>query len=281
MADRMASNTWIYSNFNVGPNDSRMPTKSVIQGYGLSVPDSYASNQLVKEKDIQESLVDIPFYVILNWHNVPYNSRMVYYQGQYRFVQYFNLITPKQGDYGTVSMRNGTSYPIYMNTSLDSAGDTRFLNFDSANNTLIYPISMQASSFNRFKVPPGIDIEGVYVNDIYISFYDAYYTPIGTSDSVTTTFCYRLSLCVNYRGWWEIAGHADSEHGWTNIYGQRITGSQVGYSDRYCLSTGTDLKGYNDIRFNSNNLTGSDRGFAIVFDFYEYGSSGGDSNSSW
>ena len=275
MARQMASNQWIYNTFKVGNNDSRMPTKSVIEGYGLKVSGSYASNQLVARDDISEGLVDIPFYVVLNWHQVPYNSRRIFYNGSYRYPQYFSLWTNYWGAESTVTMAGGNAYPVYMDTFYNSAGDNQYLNFDSSGTTLQYPVSVNAPQFNRFAIPAGINIEGVYIQDIYINWYEQDKTPIGLSGSVTTNFGYRLSLAFNYRGWWEVLG----SNVWTNQYGHRITGSMVGYSDRYVLHTGTGLS--TSYSLNSNTLTSSSavRGVAIMFDFYEIDGGGG--NSSW
>lgn len=49
---KIASNAWIYSEFGVGVNNSKCPTKSVIEGYGCTVSLLYSSNQLVPENGI-------------------------------------------------------------------------------------------------------------------------------------------------------------------------------------------------------------------------------------
>ena len=272
MAKQIASNKWIYSTFSKGPNDSRMPTKSVIEGYGLKVEGSYASNQLVAREDIYEGLINIPFYVILKSHSIPYQDAMVYYQYQYRFPQYFNLFNNYWGNPSTVDMVDGVSYPIYMDTMYDAAGDTRYLNFDSYYNTREYAVSMDSPSFNLFAIPANLNIYGIYIQDIFINFYDAYYTPIGSSGSVTTNFCYKLSLAYKTSNGWNTfnGGH------WTNQYGQTVTGSMVGYSERYILQTGSNLPNQG-IYLNSNNLYG----IAIVFDFYDRSGGGNNNNSSW
>lgn len=49
---KIASNAWIYSEFGVGVNNRKCPTKSVIEGYGCTVSLLYSSNQLVPENGI-------------------------------------------------------------------------------------------------------------------------------------------------------------------------------------------------------------------------------------
>lgn len=54
MANKVASKRWIYSNFSVGSSSNECATKTEILGFGLYITNdsSYASNQLVREKDI-------------------------------------------------------------------------------------------------------------------------------------------------------------------------------------------------------------------------------------
>lgn len=54
MANKVASNRWIYSNFSVGTYSNECATKTEILGFGLYIKNdsSYASNQLVREEDI-------------------------------------------------------------------------------------------------------------------------------------------------------------------------------------------------------------------------------------
>lgn len=54
MANKVASERWIYSNFSVGSSSNECATKTEILGFGLYITNdsSYASNQLVREEDI-------------------------------------------------------------------------------------------------------------------------------------------------------------------------------------------------------------------------------------
>ena len=54
MANKVASNLWIHSNFFVGNSSNECATKTEILGFGLYITNdsSYASNQLVREEDI-------------------------------------------------------------------------------------------------------------------------------------------------------------------------------------------------------------------------------------
>lgn len=277
----MASNQWIYNNFGVGNNNLRMPTKSVIEGYGLAVSGSYASNQLVARDDIYKpgpELKDVPIYVRLNWHSVPYNSRLVYYNSSWRFPQYFNMFNSYWANDSNIHLRslsntNSTiNCDIIIDTRYNSAGDNIFHNFDSSYNTREYCMTYLCPSFTKLLVPDsGYRIQGLTISDLLLYVYESNYTPIGTSGSVNTKFCYRLSLEYQKGGYW----HAISPFNWTNNYNQIITGQQVGYTERNRLDAGTDY--WNNHYVSTDEL----QGLAIVVDFYEYGSSGGNSDSSW
>lgn len=54
MANKVASERWLYSNFSVGSSSNECATKTEILGFGLYITNdsSYASNQLVREEDI-------------------------------------------------------------------------------------------------------------------------------------------------------------------------------------------------------------------------------------
>lgn len=279
MAKQIASNQWIYNTFGVGNNNLRMPTKSVIEGYGLEVSGSYASNQLVARDDISQPvhLLDIPIYVRLNWHMVPYNSCFVYYDGSYRFPQYFNMFNNYWVSNSQIHLRgiNNTNetinYDIYIDTRYDFAGDNIYHNFDSRNNTREYCMTYLCPGFTQLLVPPNYRVQGLTISDLLLHVYESNHTPIGTSGSITTKFCYRLSLEYQKSGMW----YSPSPQIWTNNYNQTITGSMVGYTERNKLDVGTDY-------WNNHYVTTDElQGLAIVVDFYEYGSSGGDSNSSW
>ena len=289
----MASNQWIYNTFSVGNNNLYMPTKATIEGYGLQVSGSYASNQLVARDDISEGLVEIPFYVIFNWHNVPYSSRWVRYQGRDVMPIYCNvqsdvniLLDHEPGPNVTNGshthvVQNGSTanYDINMNTSKNYAGDFQALPSDSSTGTKEYCMNMStynygSPSFNHFAIPAGSKIRGITMRGVRVTFYDSSNNPIGTSGSVTTKFMYSLSIGVNEWGYWQPASYY-----WTDEYGSTITSSMVGFTRNYTLDCGSSL----DSRFNLTPevLTGSNRGIAIMFDFHELGGGSGDSNSSW
>lgn len=273
MAKQMASNQWIYNNFGVGNNNLRMPTKSVIEGYGLTVSGSYASNQLVARDDISQpvNLLDIPIYVRLNGHTVPYQSRLIYYQSSWRFPQYFNMFNNYWANDSHVTMYGGANYDIIINTRYNYAGDNIYHNFDSYNNTLEYPMTYLCPGFTKLLLPPNQRIQAIHISDLLLHVYESNYTPIGTSGSVTTNFCYRLSLEYQRSGMW----YKVSPLIWTNNYDQVITSNMVGYTERNRLDTGSSWGSSTTL------YTNELQGLAIVLDFFEYGSSGGDSNSSW
>lgn len=283
--NQIACDNWLYGAFGKGSSTSyACPPKSVITGtYGLSVSGTYADNQLVKQSDISLGVVEIPFCVVFNWHNVPYSSRWVYYQGRNVMPIYCNVQTNigiSTDESSNVLMSDNTAYDVYMNTSINSAGDFQALPSDSSTGTKEYCMNMDtynygSPSFNHFAIPSGVNIKAITLTGVYVTFYDSSYNPIGTSGSVTTNFGYSLSIAVNQWGYWEPASYY-----WRNQYGSPITSSMVGYSDRYELDCSTDLdQGYT---LNTSTLSGSNRGIAIMFDFHDlYGGSGGDSNSSW
>lgn len=269
----MASNQWIYNTFGVGSNNLYMPTKSTIEGYGLEVFGSYASNQLVARDDISQpvNLLDIPIYVRLNWHMVPYNSCFVYYNGSYRFPQYFNMFNNYWANNSHVTMEGGTNYDIYIDTRYNSAGDNIYHNFDSRNNTREYCMTYLCPGFTKLLLPPNQRIQAIHISDLLLYVYESNYTRIGGAGSVTTKFCYRLSLEYQKSGMWYLV----SPLYWTNNYNQTITSNMVGYTERNRLDSGSSWGSSTTLY--SNEL----QGLAIVVDFFEYGSSGGDSNSNW
>lgn len=68
MANKVASNRWIHSNFYVGNSSNECATKTEILGFGLYITNdsSYASNQLVREEDIYLPAWTYSF-LISNW----------------------------------------------------------------------------------------------------------------------------------------------------------------------------------------------------------------------
>lgn len=104
---KIASNAWIYSEFGVGVNNSKCPTKSVIEGYGCTVSLLYSSNQLVPESEITyESGGEI------NWVNTNYTGSIG------SFVIFKGFLLANQLDYYV----NNSSY--FMLTSA-TAGTTK------------------------------------------------------------------------------------------------------------------------------------------------------------
>lgn len=272
MARQMASNQWIYNNFGVGNNDLRMPTKSVIEGYGLVVSGSYASNQLVARDDIsQPNLLDIPIYVRLNWHMVPYNSCLIYYQSSWRFPQYFNMFNSYWANDSYVTLEGGATCDLIIDTRYNSAGDNIYHNFDSRNNTREYCMTYLCPGFTQLLLPPDQKIQAICISDLLLHVYESDHTRIGGSGSVTTNFCYRLSLEYQKSGMWYLV----SPFYWTNNYGQIITSNMVGYTERNRLDSGSSWGSSTTL------YTQELQGLAIVVDFFEYGSSGGNSDSSW
>lgn len=298
--NQIACDNWLYGAFGKGSSTSyACPPKSVITGtYGLQVSGTYTDTQLVKQSDISLGLMEIPLFVIFNWHNVPYSSRWVKYQGRQVMPIYCNVrtdmgINTQHGLTGDISagssilvVTNNNPYTtavgdLFLNTSKNSAGDFQALPMDSSNNTKEYCMNMDtynygSPSYNGLAAPANAILQAVTFKGVYVTFYDSSYNPIGTSGSVTTNFGYRLSIGINYSGWWEVLGN----NTWSDQYGYRVTGSMVGYSDYYYLDTGNELNQHYTI--NTSTLSGSNRGIALMFDFYDmYGGSSGDSNSSW
>ena len=281
VTDQIACDNWLYTNnfTTSGSNSYACPPKSVITGtYNLSVSGTYADNQLVKQSDISIGLKQIPFYVIFNWHNVPYSSRWVYYQGRNVMPIYCNVQTGVNGAGSVVTASvggNSKNYEIYMNTSVNPQGDFQALPCDSSSGTLEWCMNMDTNnfgspSFNGFAAPGDSTIYGIDLRGLYITFYDSSNNSIGTSGSVTTNFAYQLKLAINQWGYWQ-----ELATSWGNQYSSNsITSSMVGYSEQYTLNASS-------INVPVSNLSGSNRGVAIMFDFIDLygGSSGG--NSSW
>lgn len=65
---KIASNSWIFSTFGVGSNNSKCPTYGVLNAYPtLSISGSYSSSQLVKQSDISKVVTDLIYtYSISN-----------------------------------------------------------------------------------------------------------------------------------------------------------------------------------------------------------------------
>lgn len=105
---KIASNAWIYSEFGVGVNNSKCPTKSVIEGYGCTISaESYQDSQLVPQDYIMyESGGEI------NWVNTNYTGIIG------SFVIFKGLLLTDQLDYYV----NNSSY--FMLTSA-TAGTTK------------------------------------------------------------------------------------------------------------------------------------------------------------
>jgi hypothetical protein len=273
--NQIACDNWLYTNFSKGSSTSyACPPKSVITDtYGLTVSGTYETNQLVKQSDISEpvNLLDIPIYVRLNWHSVPYNSRLIYYQSSWRFPQYFNMFNTYWSNDSHVMTSDGIEYDILIDTRFDFAGDTIFHNFDSSNNTREYCMTYLCPGFTKLLLPPNKRIQAIHIYDLLLHVYDSYYTRIGGSGSVTTNFYYRLSLEYKKNGMWT----AVSPLYWKDQWNGTLTGSMVGYTERNTLDSGSSWG-------SSTTLYTHDlQGLAIVVDFYESGYSGGDSNSSW
>ena len=294
--NQIACDAWLYSEgltTLAGSNSYACPPKSVITNtYGLTVNGSYTDTQLVKQSDISAGLAEIPFYVIFNFHTVPYSSRWVYYQGRNVMPIYCNVKT----DVGITVEHNSTSgnitdgshvnvytngntgnitpYDIYMNTSLNRQGSFQALPSDSSSGTIEWCMNMDnysysSPSYNKFAIPQGSTIKGITVKGLYVTFYDASNNSIGTSGSVSTNFAYSLKLAKNTWGRWD-----PLTTNWTDQYNSTITSSMVGYSTWYILDAPS-------VEANASDLSGSNRGIAIMFDFHDLygGSSGG--NSSW
>ena len=282
--NQIACDNWLYTEgltTLAGSNSYACPPKSVITStYGLTVNGSYTDTQLVKQSDIEKSvkLVQVPFYVVFRWHNVPYSSRWVYYQGRNVMPIYCNVQTGVNGVGSSTTVEGGKkpgSYEIYMNTSVNTAGAFQALPSDSSTGTIEWCMNMSSynyssPSFNSFLVPEDSTIYGITLNGLYVTFYDSSYNSIGTSGSVTTNFAYSLKLAKNTWGYWE-----DLATNWGDQYSSNgITSSMVGYSEQYTVDASSIFAKVSD-------LSGSNRGIALVFDFHDLygGSSGG--NSSW
>lgn len=292
--NQIACDAWLYSEFGKGSSTSYFcPPKSVITDtYGLTVSGNYANNQLVKQQDISSGLVEIPFYVVFNWHNVPYSSRWVKYQGRQVMPVYCNVQTDvdisnhspgpnvTNGSYTLVVKDATTSnYDIGMNTSTPSSGTFQALPSDSYQDTKEYCMNVGTSTYvspssNYFAIPEGSKIRGITLKSVRVTFYDSSYNPIGTTGSVSTNFGYSLSIGVNEWGYWQPA----SDY-WRDENGNTVTSSMVGFTRNYTLGSNSNL----DSRFNltPDRLTNDNRGIAIMFDFHDlYEGSGGDSSSS-
>lgn len=273
--NQIACDNWLYTNFSKGSSTSyACPPKSVITDtYGLTVSGTYETNQLVKQSDISEpvNLLDIPIYVRLNWHMVPYNSCLIYYQSSWRFPQYFNMFNNYWANDSYVTLEGGATCDLIIDTRYNSAGDNIFHNFDSRNNTREYCMTYLCPGFTKLLLPSDQKIQAICISDLLLYVYESNHTPIGTSGSVTTNFCYRLSLEYQKSGMW----YRVSPFYWTNNYNQTITSNMVGYTERNKLDSGSSWGS------STNLYTQELQGLAIVVDFFEYGSSGGDSNSSW
>lgn len=257
----MASNQWIYNTFGVGNNNLRMPTKSVIEGYGLKVSGDYASNQLVARDDISVGLVSIPLYVIVRSTDYSWNYGMpVYHAGQYKYAAYFNLVNNNRSSDGYVLFQGGAKAPFYINTSINSAGDNWRLSMAFSYEQEYYV----TSSFSNFYVYPGERIQAVYLPNIDFLIYDSSGWQINSSNP-TSDASYALSFAFKQSGIWRTPITY-----WRSSYGYTISSCTLGDLGNTTLDTGSSFYDYN---LNSNNL----QGFAICID--RWGSGGGDYSS--
>lgn len=277
--DQIACDAWLYSEFGKGSSTSYAcpPKSKITDTYGLTVSGNYETNQLVKQSDISQpaNLLDIPIYVRLNWHLIPYNSCLIDYNHAKRFPQYFNMFNTYWSNSSYVTISDGTNdtdYDILIDTRYNYAEANIFHNFDSRDKTLEYCMTNLCPGYTQLLLPSNKRVKAIYISDLLFHVYEANHTRIGgTNSDVSTRFCYRLSLEYKTNSIW----YKVSPLYWRNQYDQTITSNMVGYTERNRLYT--DYTFGNSVNLNSNNL----QGLAIVVDFFESGSSGGDDNSSW
>lgn len=254
MAKQIASNQWIYNTFGVGNNNLRMPTKSVIEGYGLQVSGSYASNQLVARDDISVGLISIPLYVIVRSTEYSWDYDMpVDYEGQPRFAAYFNL----ESYNGTIRFADNTTAPFYLHTSLNSAGDNQQLSM-AFSYEQTYNVT---SSFSNFYVYPNKRISSVYLPNIDFLIYDRDGWQINPSNPISDA-SYALSFAFKQNGSWNIPMTL-----WRSASGYNISSCILGDIGHTTLETGNSFYDYN---LSSNNL----QGFAIYIDRWASGGGG-------
>ena len=257
----MASNQWIYNQFGIGPNNSKMPTKAEIQNYGLFVPDSYTSTQLVKEEDIVAGVKEIPIYVIIKQQNFPDSVRVILERGEEKYAQYFNLFNNYWDELnGTnkslITMMDGSTYPLVLDTRRNLQNNFTYHNFDSSYGTLEYDMSLITIKTST-SIPYGKIIQGIHIEDLRLEVYDKNYNTIGSSGAaVTTDFMYHLTLQYKRNNIW----YTPSVVTWTSHWGGLMVGAMVGFSERNILDTSNS--------FVSTSLNSADlQGIAVSISF--------------
>lgn len=251
MANQIATNSYIFNKFGLGPGGSQAPTKSVIEGYGLTVSGSYTETQLVKEEDITAGLVNIPLYVIVHSTEYAWDYDMpIRVEESDKYASHFNIIASANGCY--VTMNNGSNYNTYINTSLNNSGVFQKFSMSFSYEQEYYI----SNTFNSFVIPANGVIKSIYLPNIYFYTY-AGSLPLGDRNP-TSDASYALSLMYKVNGLWQ---HLECYM--KSSYGVNISSCMLGDYGNVTLDTGSNISSYN---LSATNL----QGIAICIDRWGY-----------